>query len=102
MKKRHPTRNGGRMMGVHDDAAPSAAGGASIEVIEGRLRSHAGGQPWGFGTGERIALADNLREPITAREETAFLLAAAWPAGAGAWEQEMASGYVQRVGGLPS
>ena len=68
----------------------ATAGGASIEVVEGRLRIHAGGQPRDVGAGELIALADNLREPITALEETAFLLTVAWPAGAGAWEQEMA------------
>ena len=72
----------------------ATAGGASIEVIEGRLRVHAGGQPWNVGAGELIALADNLREPITALEETAFLLTVAWPAGAGAWEQEMAGGHI--------
>jgi quercetin dioxygenase-like cupin family protein len=70
----------------------AAAGGASIEVVAGRLRIHAGGQPWDVGAGELIALADNLREPITALEETAFLLTVAcrpalvpgsrrWPAG---------------------
>jgi quercetin dioxygenase-like cupin family protein len=48
-------------------------------VVEGRLRIHAGGQPWAVGAGELIALADNLREPITALEETAFILTVAWP-----------------------
>jgi quercetin dioxygenase-like cupin family protein len=72
----------------------ATAGGASIEVVEGRLRIHADGRPWDVGAGELIALADNLREPITALEETAFLLTVAWPAGAGAWEQEIASGHV--------
>ena len=36
-----------------------------------------------------VDFVDNLRERITALEETAFLLTVAWPAGAGAWEQEM-------------
>jgi quercetin dioxygenase-like cupin family protein len=72
----------------------ATAGGASIEVIEGRLRVQADGQPWDVGAGELIALADNLREPITALEETAFLLTVAWPVGAGAWDQELASGHV--------
>jgi quercetin dioxygenase-like cupin family protein len=67
----------------------ATAGGASIEVLAGRLRVQAGGEPWDVGTGELIALADNLRERITALEETAFLLTVAWPAGAGAWKQEM-------------
>lgn len=67
----------------------AAAGGASIHVLEGRLRVNAGGVPWEVGAGEVIVLGDNLREPITALEETAFLLTVAWPAGAGAWQQEM-------------
>ena len=41
-----------------------------------------------------IVLADNLREPIMALEETAFLLTVAWPAGAGAWEQELNGHHV--------
>ena len=67
----------------------ATAGGASIEVLAGRLRVQAGGEPWDLGVGELIVLADNLRERITAVEDTAFLLTVAWPAGAGAWEQEM-------------
>jgi hypothetical protein len=78
----------------------ATAGGAGIEVVEDRLRIHAGGQPWDLGTGELIALSGNLREPITALEETAFLLTVAWPAGA--WGQETARGHVQSAGGLPS
>jgi quercetin dioxygenase-like cupin family protein len=77
--------------GLNPDAI---AGGASLEVLNGRLRVHAGGEPWDVGSGELIVLADNLREPIEALEETAFLLTVAWPAGAGAWEQEMTSGHV--------
>ena len=60
--------------------------------MSGRLRIQAEGLPWEVGAGELIALPDNLREPITALEETAFLLTVAWPAGAGAWEREMAGG----------
>jgi len=70
----------------------ATAGGASIEVIAGRLRVQAEGEPWEVGVGQLIVLADNLRERITALEETAFLLTVAWPAGAGAWEQEMTGG----------
>jgi quercetin dioxygenase-like cupin family protein len=72
----------------------ATAGGASIEVLAGQLRVHAGGEPWEVGAGELMVLADNLREPITAVEETAFLLTVTWPAGAGAWEQEMTSGQL--------
>jgi quercetin dioxygenase-like cupin family protein len=70
------------------------AGGASLEVFAGRLQVNAGGQPWEVGPGELIVLADNLREPITALEETAFLLTVAWPPGAGAWAQELSGGHV--------
>ena len=66
----------------------ATAGGASVEVLTGRLRVQASGEPCEVGAGELIVLADNLREPITAVEQTAFLLTVAWPAGAGAWEQE--------------
>ena len=62
----------------------ATAGGASLEVITGRLRILAGGQPWEVSAGELIVLAANLRERITALEGTAFLLTAAWPVGAGA------------------
>jgi len=67
----------------------ATAGGASIHVLEGRLRVDAGEAQWDVGAGEVIVLGDNLREPITALEETAFLLTVAWPAGAGAWQQEL-------------
>jgi quercetin dioxygenase-like cupin family protein len=72
----------------------ATAGGASIEVLAGRLRVQAEGEPWDVGAGELIVLGDNLREPITAVEETSFLLTVAWPAGAGAWEQEVTGGHV--------
>jgi quercetin dioxygenase-like cupin family protein len=72
----------------------ATAGGASLEVLSGRLRVQAGGEPWEVGAGELIVLADNLREPIIALEETAFLLTVAWPAGAGAWAQELTAGHV--------
>lgn len=72
----------------------AAAGGASIEVISGRMRVQAVDDPWEVGAGELIVLPDNLRDRIVALEETAFLLTVAWPAGAGAWEQEMAGGHV--------
>jgi quercetin dioxygenase-like cupin family protein len=68
----------------------ATAGGATLEVLTGRLRIDAGlGEPWEVAAGELIVLADNLRERVAALEETAFLLTVAWPAGAGAWEQEM-------------
>jgi quercetin dioxygenase-like cupin family protein len=72
----------------------AAAGGASIEVLLGRLRVHAGGESMEVGPGQLIVLADNLREPVTALEQTAFLLTVAWPPGAGAWEQEETGGHL--------
>jgi quercetin dioxygenase-like cupin family protein len=66
----------------------STAGGASIEVLEGRLRVQSNGERWDLGPHELIVLEDNLREPVTASEESAFLVTVAWPAGAGASERE--------------
>ena len=34
-----------------------------------------------------MVLEDSLREPVTALQETAFLVTVAWPSGAGASEQ---------------
>jgi quercetin dioxygenase-like cupin family protein len=65
----------------------STAGGASLQVVQGRVRVHAEGGPWGLGAGDLIVLEENLREPITAAQEAAFLVTVAWPAGAGASEQ---------------
>jgi quercetin dioxygenase-like cupin family protein len=72
----------------------AVAGGASIAVISGKLRVQAEGRAWEVGAGELIVLSDNLREPVKALEETAFLLTVAWPPGAGAWEQELSNGHV--------
>ena len=47
-----------------------------------RLRVLVGGERWDVGRGELIVLADNLREPVTALEETAFLPTVAWTPGA--------------------
>src|SRR5207248_2851962 len=94
--RQDPGENGriARHLGRHEkgcrgEPREATAGGASIEVLAGRLRVQAGGEPWDVPVGELIVLADNLRERITALEETAFLLTVAWPPGAGAWEQEM-------------
>lgn len=66
----------------------STAGGATIQVLEGRLRVQAEGQQWDLGPQALIVLGENLREPLTATEESAFLVTVAWPAGAGASERE--------------
>lgn len=64
----------------------STAGGASLHVLEGRLRVQTEGEQWELGPRDLIVLGENLREPVTATEQTAFLVTVAWPAGAGASE----------------
>jgi quercetin dioxygenase-like cupin family protein len=66
----------------------STAGGASLHVLKGRVRVQAEGEQWDLGPRELIVLGENLREPVTAIEEAAFLVTVAWPAGAGAAEHE--------------
>jgi quercetin dioxygenase-like cupin family protein len=66
----------------------STAGGASLHVLEGRVRVQAAGQHRDLGPGDLIVLGENLREPVTAIEEAAFIVTVAWPAGAGASEHE--------------
>jgi quercetin dioxygenase-like cupin family protein len=70
----------------------SAAGGASLQVLSGRLRITIDGESIQAGPGNLVILSDNLREPIAADEESLFLLTVAWPEGAGAWNQEAAAG----------
>jgi quercetin dioxygenase-like cupin family protein len=70
----------------------STAGGASLHVLEGRVRAQAEGEQWDLGPGDLIVLGENLREPVTALEEAAFLVTVAWPAGAGAAEHHGAKG----------
>jgi quercetin dioxygenase-like cupin family protein len=70
----------------------SSKGGATLQVLEGRLHVQSRGQEHELGPGELMALDENLREPIRAVEQAAFLITVAWPEGAGAWSQEAASG----------
>ena len=70
----------------------STAGGASLHVLEGGLRVQAEGEQWVLGPGDLMVLAENLREPVVASEEAAFLVTVAWPAGAGAAEHPGAEG----------
>ncbi len=73
--------------------SPEASdGGATLQVIEGRLRVHVDGSVHEIGPNEVIVFDQNLREPIQAAERSAFLITVAWPAGAGAWSQEQAQG----------
>jgi quercetin dioxygenase-like cupin family protein len=64
----------------------STAGGASLHVLEGRVRVHAEGQQQDLGPHDLIVLGDNLHDPVTAIEDAVFLVTVAWPAGAGASE----------------
>ncbi len=73
--------------------APEAiVGGASLQVLDGRLLVQADGQVHELGPGQVVVLAENLHEPIQAAERSAFLVTVAWPEGAGAWAQEEAAG----------
>lgn len=72
----------------------ATAGGASVQVLEGRLRLQSAGEWSELGPGELVVLGDNLREPVKAVEETAFLITVAWPAGAGAWQQELTNRHL--------
>jgi quercetin dioxygenase-like cupin family protein len=70
----------------------AAAGGASLQILSGRLRITTDGVAIQAGPGNLVILCDNLREPIVAEEESLFLVTVAWPEGAGAWSQEVAAG----------
>ncbi len=50
------------------------------------------GQPQDVESGEIMVLSDNLREPIEAAEDAAFLAMIAWPNGAGGWNEEVCEG----------
>jgi quercetin dioxygenase-like cupin family protein len=81
------------VMGANSTMSPDATdGGATIQVIEGRLRVQSEGSMHELGPGQLMVLDQNLREPIQAAEQAAFLVTVAWPEGAGAWSQEQASG----------
>jgi quercetin dioxygenase-like cupin family protein len=70
----------------------STVGGASLHLLEGRVRVQAEGDQWDLGPHDLIVLGENLREPVTAIDEAAFLVTVAWPAGAGASEGANTSG----------
>jgi len=44
--------------------------------------------------GDLIILADNLRKPVEALEDSTLLAVVAWPDGAGAWDGEAANGHL--------
>ena len=72
----------------------ATAGGATVQVMEGRLRVHVDGQTLTAEPGDLVALSENLREPVRAEQESAFLVTVAWPEGAGAWSQEVSGGHL--------
>jgi quercetin dioxygenase-like cupin family protein len=73
--------------------SPEASdGGATLQVLEGRLRVQVDGAIHELGVGELIVFDQNLREPVQAVEPSAFLITVYWPEGAGAWSQEQAQG----------
>jgi quercetin dioxygenase-like cupin family protein len=72
----------------------AAAGGASVQVLDGRLRVRTDGDEWELVPGDLVALGHNLREPVRAIEPSAFLVTVAWPEGAGAWDQEASAGHL--------
>jgi quercetin dioxygenase-like cupin family protein len=72
----------------------AAAGGASLEVLEGRISVQTDGAQQELGPGELVVLSHNLRDPVQALERAAFLVTVAWPEGAGAWSQEAQAGHL--------
>src|SRR3954447_7378999 len=49
----------------------AAAGRASVQVLEGRLRVRTDGDEWKLAPGDLVALSHNLREPVRAIERAA-------------------------------
>lgn len=72
----------------------AAAGGASLQVLEGRLRVQADTRVLEATPGDLVVLGENLREPIRGEEDSLFLVTVAWPEGAGAWDQEATTGHL--------
>jgi quercetin dioxygenase-like cupin family protein len=70
----------------------AAAGEAMIQVLDGQIDLEVDGNRMQLGPGELVVLSENLREPIRAVQESAFLVTIAWPEGAGAWDQEKKEG----------
>jgi quercetin dioxygenase-like cupin family protein len=68
------------------------AGGATLYVLEGRLRIHPGDVAEEVETGDVLVLNENLRKPVLALDDATVLAMVAWPDGAGAWAAESADG----------
>lgn len=64
---------------------PSAnAGGASLQVLRGKLQIQMVGGMVEAGPGDLVILPHNLQDPIQALQDSAFLLTIAWVEGTGA------------------
>jgi quercetin dioxygenase-like cupin family protein len=70
------------------------AGGAALHMLEGRLSVHPDDVTQVLEAGDLIILADNLRKPVEALEDSTLLAVVAWPNGAGAWDGEAANGHL--------
>jgi len=72
----------------------ASAGAASLQVLSGRLAIEGDATPAAaqVGVGELVIFSENLREPIRALDDSAFLVTIAWQEGAGAWDQEEQEG----------
>jgi quercetin dioxygenase-like cupin family protein len=68
------------------------AGGATLYVLEGRLRIEPEDVAEEVDAGDVVVLNQNLRTPIVALDNATVLAVVAWPDGAGAWDAEMAGG----------
>ena len=83
------------MLGAGTSLDPHAiAGGAALHLLQGRLTVHPEDVSQTLEAGELIILADNLRKPIEALEDSTLLAVVAWPDGAGAWDGEAANGHL--------
>jgi len=70
------------------------AGGATLHVLEGRLRIHPSDVAEEVGVGDLVVLNQNLRKPVEALEDATVLAVVAWPDEAGAWAMEAANGHL--------
>jgi quercetin dioxygenase-like cupin family protein len=68
------------------------AGGATLHVLEGRLRMHPADVVKEVEAGDLVVLNQNLRKPVEALEDATVLAVVAWADGAGAWAAEAADG----------
>jgi hypothetical protein len=72
------------------------AGGATMHVLEGRLRMHPADTAEEVGVGDVVVLSENLRRPVVGLEHATALAVVAWPEEAGAGAMEAANGHVWR------